>query len=94
MNNQSKPLNRVRILFFANLRELAGVKEYSLDLVDGTRVNEVKNLLCQRFPNLTMAMESILVAVNKEYAFDEDVIPADAEVAFFPPVSGGQLHFV
>jgi molybdopterin synthase catalytic subunit len=29
------------------------------------------------------------VAVNKEYSFDEDLIPRGAEVALFPPVSGG-----
>ena len=30
-----------------------------------------------------------LVAVNQNYAFDEDTIPENAEVALFPPVSGG-----
>jgi molybdopterin synthase catalytic subunit len=30
-----------------------------------------------------------LVSVNKEYGFDEDIIPDGAEVALFPPVSGG-----
>jgi molybdopterin converting factor small subunit len=34
-------------------------------------------------------MKTILVSVNKEYAFDEAAIPQDAEVALFPPVSGG-----
>jgi molybdopterin converting factor subunit 1 len=89
MNDRSIPTIRVKILFFANLRELAGIKEFSLEIAEGTQVDELKNLLCQEYPNLKHAMESILVAVNKEFAFDEDVIPADAEVAFFPPVSGG-----
>ncbi len=30
-----------------------------------------------------------LVAVNQNYAFNEDTIPENAEVALFPPVSGG-----
>jgi molybdopterin synthase catalytic subunit len=34
-------------------------------------------------------METTLISVNKEYGFDEDVIPEGAEVALFPPVSGG-----
>jgi molybdopterin converting factor subunit 1 len=89
MNDRPIPTIRVKILFFANLRELVGVKEISMDLVEGTRVDEVKSILCQEYPNLKRAMESILVAVNKEYAFDEEVVPAGAEVAFFPPVSGG-----
>ena len=34
-------------------------------------------------------MKNVLVSVNKEYSFDETAIPQDAEVALFPPVSGG-----
>jgi molybdopterin converting factor small subunit len=34
-------------------------------------------------------MESTLISVNKEVAFDDEVIPSGAEVALFPPVSGG-----
>jgi len=30
-----------------------------------------------------------LVAINKEYAFDQEEIPQGAEIALFPPVSGG-----
>ena len=29
------------------------------------------------------------MSINREFALDEDLVPADAEVAFFPPVSGG-----
>ena len=34
-------------------------------------------------------MEHCLASINHEYRFDESEIPADAEIAFFPPVSGG-----
>jgi len=34
-------------------------------------------------------MASTLVSVNREFAFDENVIPEGAEIALFPPVSGG-----
>jgi molybdopterin synthase catalytic subunit len=30
-----------------------------------------------------------LISINKEYAFDEEIVPPGAEVAVFPPVSGG-----
>ena len=30
-----------------------------------------------------------LITINREYAFDEAVIPPGAELAMFPPVSGG-----
>jgi len=38
---------------------------------------------------LQEALDSALVAVNHEFAFDEEIIPAGAEIALFPPVSGG-----
>ncbi len=34
-------------------------------------------------------MPTAIVAVNQEFAFDTDLIPDNAEVAIFPPVSGG-----
>jgi molybdopterin converting factor small subunit len=34
-------------------------------------------------------MKSVLITINREYAFDDAVIPIDAEMAMFPPVSGG-----
>jgi molybdopterin synthase catalytic subunit len=34
-------------------------------------------------------MPSTLIAINREFAFDEQTIPENAEIAIFPPVSGG-----
>ena len=34
-------------------------------------------------------MGNSLVSVNRDFAFDADLLPDGAEVAFFPPVSGG-----
>lgn len=80
---------KVRVRFFATLRDRAGVAEYDLELPRGSNVSELKKKLIQRFPNLEEAMPTALVALNKKYAFDQDVIPDEAEVALFPPVSGG-----
>ena len=41
------------------------------------------------FPNLKTNMDSIIVAMNHEFAFDENLVPDGAEIAIFPPVSGG-----
>jgi molybdopterin converting factor subunit 1 len=81
--------NQITVLFFATLRDRAGVKSLSLDLPPGASVKDLKERLIQTNPNLTQAMETALVAINREYAFDETVIPDNAEVALFPPVSGG-----
>lgn len=77
------------MLFFANLRELVGKKEVQVAIAPDTRVADLKKQIVELFPALGPHMESTLVSVNKEYGFDEEIIPAEAEVAFFPPVSGG-----
>ena len=80
---------RISILFFANLREIAGTKEITLEIPPGSSVAELKKLVAEIYPLLAPHLETTLISVNKEYGFNEDVIPDDAEVAFFPPVSGG-----
>ncbi len=82
-------MNTVKVLFFANLREKVGAKEVELKLSDDLRVAEFKNVVAETYPALGENMSTVLVSVNKEYAFDEDVIPQGAEIALFPPVSGG-----
>jgi molybdopterin converting factor subunit 1 len=78
-----------KILLFATLKDRAGVKETALDLEEGASVRLLKTRLEQAFPALAGALDSALVSVNREFAFDDDRIPPGAEVALFPPVSGG-----
>jgi molybdopterin converting factor subunit 1 len=82
-------MNRVRILFFATLRERAGTRSMELDIPAESTVRGLKDRLAGDLPDLSPALKAVLVTINREYAFDEAVIPSGAEVAFFPPVSGG-----
>jgi molybdopterin converting factor subunit 1 len=78
-----------KILFFATLKERAGMRQVDLTLAPDARVRDLKNLLAQRIPALQPSLPTVLIAINHEYAFDDDLIPPDAEIALFPPVSGG-----
>jgi molybdopterin synthase catalytic subunit/molybdopterin converting factor small subunit len=82
-------MNQVTVLFFATLKDRAGIKKMSIDLPEDIYVRDLKALLKVRFPGLTEAMGTALVSVNREFAFDDDLIPMGAEIAVFPPVSGG-----
>lgn len=77
------------LLFFAHLKEIAGVDRTAMDLPPGATVQQLKEQLLREFPSLATALPTVLVAINRDFAFDEDVISEDAEVAIFPPVSGG-----
>lgn len=80
---------KVVVLMFASLKERAGFSRKELELPAESRVRDLKQLLSQSLPNLAGTMENVIVAVNQQFAFDEDLIPDQAEVALFPPVSGG-----
>jgi len=82
-------MNHVKLLFFATLRERAGTKFLEMDVPNDLTILELKEIISTEHPNLKESMKSVLITINREYAFDEAVIPQDAEIAMFPPVSGG-----
>lgn len=82
-------MNRVKLLFFATLRDRAGVKSMELDVPVDLTVQGLKDKLASEYPNLRDSMSSVIVTVNREFAFDEAVIPPNAELGMFPPVAGG-----
>jgi molybdopterin converting factor subunit 1 len=81
--------NRVKLLFFATIRERMGVKSLELDISDELTIQGLKDKLSEEFPKVKESMKSVLITINREYAFDEAIIPTNAEIGMFPPVSGG-----
>ena len=82
-------MNHVKLLFFATLRDRAGTKSMEMDIPSELTVQGLKDKISSEHPNLKESMKSVLITINREYAFDEAIIPQSAEVAMFPPVSGG-----
>jgi len=82
-------MNKVKVLFFATLQARAGTSSLELELPANASVRDLKRKLIQLLPSLESSLGSTLVSVNREFAFDGDLIPTGAEVALFPPVSGG-----
>jgi molybdopterin converting factor subunit 1 len=82
-------MNHVKLLFFATLRDRVGTKSVELDLPANLTVQGLKEKVSNEYPSLRESMSSVLITINREYAFDDAVIPQNAELAMFPPVSGG-----
>jgi len=82
-------MNKVKLLFFATLRDKAGTRSMDLEIPSDMTVQDLKRKIASDFPSLSESMRSVLVTIEREYAFDEAVIPDNAELAMFPPVSGG-----
>jgi MoaE-MoaD fusion protein len=81
----------ITVLFFATLKDRAGTNRQELELPAEATVADLKSILIEHFPAVKPLLANTLVSVNKNYSFDDDKIPDGAEVALFPPVSGGSF---
>jgi molybdopterin converting factor subunit 1 len=79
----------VRIQLFAVARQLAGAETIEIDLPSGATVRELREQLCEVAPQIRPVISQLRFAVNADYAADATIIPAGADVACIPPVSGG-----
>ncbi|MDR3576320.1 MAG: molybdenum cofactor biosynthesis protein MoaE [Anaerolineaceae bacterium] len=80
---------RINVLFFATLKDRAGTSRQTVELPAGATVADLKSKLIEHFPSIQPLIGHTLVSINQNFSFDEDKIPDGAEVALFPPVSGG-----
>src|SRR5689334_1291151 len=86
--NATRPL-RVRVRLFAVQRELAGTREVALELPDSATVEDAWSAIVGRVPALAPGRTSVRFAVNGDYADAGHRLVDGDEVAFIPPVSGG-----
>jgi molybdopterin converting factor subunit 1 len=77
----------VTVLLFASYAEQLGTNSMTLELPEGSRVDEALSRIqadaAGRLPPKPM------VAVNQSYAKGSDILRAGDELAIIPPVAGG-----
>jgi MoaE-MoaD fusion protein len=81
---------RVRVLFFGRLKDIVGVAQDDAELSEGSRVADLFERYGRQFPQLAEFRPSIAASRNQEYCEWRATLSAGDEVAFLPPVSGGQ----
>jgi molybdopterin synthase catalytic subunit len=79
---------KIRLLYFAALRERLGVDQEALELTDGATVQDLLVVLAEKY-ELFRGLRGFRVAVNQKFAREADPISEGAEVAIIPPVAGG-----
>lgn len=79
----------IRVLFFASVKEKAGIGCMQVDLATGATLQDLRQYLEDKLPGLQPYLASSIFSINREFADLTAVIPEGAEVAVFPPVSGG-----
>jgi molybdopterin synthase catalytic subunit len=77
----------VRVRLFAGLRERAGTGAVEVDVAEGATVGDV-------WPLLALGDEpgGLLYARNREYVERSEAVHPGDEIAFIPPVSGGDFR--
>jgi molybdopterin converting factor subunit 1 len=81
---------RVRVLFFARAREVAGLSAAELHLDAGASTENLLQLLTAQYPGLDSVLRSCVLALNQEYLQGGPQALKDGdEVAVIPPLSGG-----
>ncbi|MCA9410463.1 MAG: molybdopterin converting factor subunit 1 [Candidatus Omnitrophica bacterium] len=80
---------RVRVLFFAGLRDLAGKREHEYTLDESSTLLDLHDRIHRDFPAMAGIEKKIRLAVNEEYATLDRPLRDGDTVAMIPPVSGG-----
>jgi len=83
---------RVKLLYFGVLKDLLGTREEEVETPEGATVGDLLRILGGRTSNVRMEariLQSMAVAVNRQYQTVECVLRDGDEVALLPPVSGG-----
>ena len=80
---------KINVKLFAAARQNCGCEDVTVELDDAATVGDLRISLETRYPALGTILPVSMVALNHDYARDDEPIGAGTEVALIPPVSGG-----
>ncbi len=80
----------MRISFFGSLADAIG-RQVELPVPEGASVGEVRRRLATAYPAAAANLDrpQVLAAIDDRIADDGEAVPEGADLAFFPPLSGG-----
>lgn len=78
----------LKILAFGIAKDIIGGSSIQLPVEEGLTVASLKKELQKKYPAFE-ELNSVAIAINNEYAEEEDLITINDEVVIIPPVSGG-----
>ena len=83
---------RIKVLYFAVLRERRGAPSETLDLPAGGDVAMALATIAKQHPQVASLLPRVQVAVNQVIAPATAPLSDDDELALIPPVSGGSTN--
>jgi molybdopterin converting factor small subunit len=79
----------MKVLFFAQAREVAGCGDYFLKIEKPMSESEFWIALVDVFPGLASQQKTARLARRETYLQKNELLHPDDEIAVIPPVSGG-----
>jgi molybdopterin converting factor small subunit len=79
----------VRVQFYAQLRDLVGIRELELELPDGAPVRDLLERVYVQRPALRGHDKSILIGAGLEFVDRNYKLKPGEEISIMPPVQGG-----
>ena len=80
---------QITVKCFAACKDAVGASSLNFDTQEDTTVGAVLDQLIEQYPGLASYRQSLMLAVNREYAGHEHMLEDGDELACIPPVSGG-----
>ena len=80
---------KVRVQFYAQLRDLVGMRELELEILDGATIGDLLEQLYVERPALGGHDKSILIGAGLEFVDRKYELKSGEEIAIMPPVQGG-----
>jgi|TARA_B110000902_G_scaffold231667_1_gene274092 molybdopterin synthase sulfur carrier subunit len=78
----------IELLFFGSIQDVIGKRTEKVTLSSSLSIKEFRVFLEEKYPKLKTQTQ-FSMAINMEYATDEQLIENGDMVALIPPVSGG-----
>jgi molybdopterin synthase sulfur carrier subunit len=89
-NEPGQPALRVRVLYFAWLRDAIGIAEEDIDVPSDVRtVGALVEHLAMRHRAFAERRGHVRIAQNEAFALDDDPLAHRDVIALIPPVAGG-----
>jgi molybdopterin converting factor small subunit len=80
---------KLRVQFYAQLSDLAGVPSLDVDLADGAAVSDLLEKVYEEIPVLRAQDKNILVGAGLEFVDRKFKLKSGDEISVMPPVQGG-----
>ena len=80
---------KIHVQFYAQLRDLVGMRELDIDLAEDATVHDLLDQLYAKQPALRSHDKSILIGAGVEFVDRSYKLKPGEEIAIMPPVQGG-----